>query len=347
MFFEDDLFFYISDLFHALFSLVFFKRVWRRSRGIVSKLRYLYLSLADKVTLKILQLRFSHSQREKFIDELEVATNDGYAKIFITIPVRKLGNPHSYFRELLLDLEATAACPEMLKLYITVDYDDDLPYFLKLKKEFENRLFMRFFVWPAKADYQGTVNLHSMMIAKNQAKFDVWLLGSSDAMPTSYGWDINILNSIANAPSTIFFGGGPASRANKIHGPFPEKHIPIYWVGTDDFPVASEKAIKTLQSLTKAFPGWTAVGDTWHIDGFFGEIVRHLWNIGRNDMFIEIPQFFKERNPRGWLNNPNRETARYKVLVSFFNKDKQAIFEQLAKRLDDACKAHKLSNSVP
>ena len=170
------------------------------------------------------------------------------------------------------------------------------------------------------------------MIAKNQAKFDVWVLGSSDAMPTSHGWDVNIINSIANAPSTIFFGGGPASRANKVHGPFPEKHIPIYWVGTDDFPVASEKAIKTLQSLTKAFPGWTAVGDTWHIDGFFGEIVRHLWNIGRNDMFIEIPQFFKERNPRGWLNNPDRETARYKVLVSFFNKDKQAIFEQLAKR---------------
>ena len=190
---------------------------------------------------------------------------------------------------------------------------------------------IRFFVAPDKSGYHGTLRLHVEMLKKRPANFLVWILGSSDMKPTLENWDSNLLRCIIDNQRSAFLGGGPMERMNRVHGPNPAGPEPIYWVGTDDYPIVSKTLIDYLDTVTaKRKDGFSLLGDTWHIDGHFGELLRHLCQIGRDDFFIEVPYIFEERLPGGWHGNPSREAVRTKVLSEFFSPSKQKIYYELA-----------------
>ena len=184
-----------------------------------------------------------------------------------------------------------------------------------------------------KSGYQGTLNLHVKMLELNTSGFLAWVLGSSDMQPCCVGWDVNLLSAINEHSGALFVGGGPEERAGIIHGPFPEDDCPVYWVGTDDYPIASKTLLDILFDYENWPDGWTPIGCSWHIDGFFGELIRHLFQIERQDIFLKAPQIFIERDPRGWLGNKDRESLRNSVLTSFFELDKQMVMSKLAQKI--------------
>jgi hypothetical protein len=271
----------------------------------------------------------------RLIKDLQSHEKTASEAILITIPVRKLGNRNCYFDKFLEEFITFTEFPKTVLLYVAIDQDDDLFFFKKLKTKYQRLINIRFFIGPKNSGYQGTLGLHLDMLQKRPDNFAVWILGSSDMKPVMQHWDSKLLRCINQNDQPAFIGGGPIERLNKIHGPNPAGPKPIYWVGTDDYPIVSKPMIDYLDSLTdtRGEETFSVLGDTWHIDGHFGEILRHLSQLGRPDFFISIPHIFEERFPGGWNGNPNREAVRNKVLSEFFEPNKQKIYRELAKNI--------------
>ena len=253
--------------------------------------------------------------------------------IFITMPVRKLGNYHCYFGKYLNDLLRLTHNPQKVLTYVTVDQDDDLRYFLDLKKKFAANLRVRYFINPKRGGYSGGHALHSMMINENPSNYTIWILGASDMLPTISGWDNVLFEAVRPVAHMCIIGGGHESCAGAIHGPNPDGSPPTYWVGTDDFIFASKPTMDTLIVNTRGNKGWAVVGDTWHIDGFFADLVRHMVEKGYSQYFVATKPLFIERDPGGWQGIPDREKIRNETLHQFFEPSRQKMHAKLADEL--------------
>lgn len=260
--------------------------------------------------------------------------------IFITMPVRKLGNFHCYFEEYLIDLKRFTEKPLRVVTYVMIDQDDDLLYFLRLKKKFASSLRVRYFINPQREGYAGGHVLHSIMINENSNNYKIWVTGASDMQPAFHGWDSTLIEAVSSVAHMCIIGGGPEHCAGAIHGPNPDGSRPTYWVGTDDFVFASKPTIDSLIANTANIEGWLAIGDTWHIDGFFADLVRHMIERGFPEYFVPTQPLFIERDPGGWQGVPHREKVREEVLQAFFRPGHQKVHAKLADQLIKANRRH-------
>ena len=318
---------------YAIFSGALITRVFNR----LVRTRRLFLYLMSDLGERFAQFFKMRIQATRLDDndfaELVSWHDHKDCDIFITMPVRKLGNPHCYFSDYLYDLMKLTTNLNRVVTYVMIDEDDDLRYFLNLKRMGDPALRVRYFVKPKNGGYSGGHAMHSLMIEDGPLNYKVWVLGASDAQPAFFGWDENLMKAIDLIAGTCIIGGGPRWSAGAIHGPNPDGFPPIYWVGTDDFIFASKTTIDTLKSETLDLEGWLTVGDTWHVDGFFADLVRHMVQKGSANYFVATQPLLIERDARGWQGVLAREQNRNKTLTEFFHPSRQRIHSKLADAL--------------
>lgn len=311
----------------------FFRKLVKKTSNLNSNFVYSLKILVDSELKPLLTL--NKKMQPNLISELLEWSDNEVCDIFITMPVRKKGNPHCYFEKYLRDLEELSENPAAIITYVTLDDDDDFKFFLKLKRKYQGKLRLRFFIAPQSGGYAGTHKLHANMIEKNLTNFSIWILGASDAQPVFQGWDSELLNCVSESLGRCFIGAGPLEHAGSLHGPFPDDNFPIYWVGTDDFVFASKQTLDIIREEVKSLDGWYSVGNTWHIDGFFAELVRQCAQKKHPQIFVPTKPLIIERNPRGWFGVADREKNRTNTLKKYFDLEPQLIHSRISQALID------------
>ena len=325
---------------YAILSGILVVRILNRAAWIRRKVSYIAFDFKEHLVSYFRKHFRKATLDDSIIADLVNWPDHENCDVFVTMPVRKLGNYHCYFEECLNDLKRLTQNPSRVVIYVMVDQDDDLLYFLRLKKKFASSLRVRYFINPQREGYSGGHVLHSMMISESSNNYNIWVVGASDMQPACQGWDEVLIKAVSSVAHTCIIGGGPEHWAGAIHGPNPDGSRPTYWVGTDDFIFASKPTMDSLISFTENIEGWFTVGDTWHIDGFFADLVRHMIERGFPQYFVATQPLFIERDPGGWQGVAHREKTRQETLQAFFLPDHQKMHAKLADQLIKANNRH-------
>ena len=323
----------LQGLIYATLSGTLAVRILNRAVWMAQKVAYITFDVKEHLVSYFKKRLLKETVDDSIIADLVDWRDHEKCDIFITMPVRKLGNYHCYFDKYLNDLKRLTQNPLRVVTYVMIDQDDDLLYFLHLKKKFASSLRVRYFINPQREGYAGGHVLHSIMINENSNNYKIWVTGASDMQPAFQGWDDILIDAVSSVAHMCIIGGGPEHCAGAIHGPNPDGPRPTYWVGTDDFVFVSKPTMDSLIANTANIEGWFAVGDTWHIDGFFADLVRHMTERGFPQYFISTEPLFIERNPGGWRGVPHRESVREETLQAFFLPSHQKVHAKLADQL--------------
>ena len=217
----------LQGLVYAVLSGAFTTHVFRRLTWTQKIVLYLISDMREHLTVQCKRVFRATRLNGDDFDELVSWNDHEDCDIFITMPVRKLGNPHCYFSDYLHDLTTSTKNLNRIITYATIDEDDDLKYFLNLKRNLGSAVRLRYFVKPKNAGYYGGHAMHSMMIDNGPTRYKVWVLGASDAKPVFSGWDKRLMKAISSAKDACLIGGGPRWSAGAIHGPNPDGFPPI------------------------------------------------------------------------------------------------------------------------
>lgn len=302
-----------------------------------------------KIKHLCIDFSISDAMRSRYVERLNASgiLRETWAPIIsLTVPVRHLGVKRNYFERYLQELITKTVDPSRLELLVKVDLDDDLRWYCKIFDKYGAKLCLRFFVSAQEQGYASTNWFHHFLIHNRHPASQIWVLQSADTEILVDSWDDILLNTIASHRTPYFIcTDATLEESISIKGPNPVSPQPVYWVRGTLFPIASTALLDVLEEESREHKGWAMVGKTFNIDGFFGDMLRHLYEIHDIDAHIQIPMLFKEYKPEGWHGNPRREGLRTKSLLDFFSEETQGIHKKfaakIARRISDGSEFHK------
>lgn len=290
-------------------------------------------SIMAKLTNWILVDRFQH-----------ISTQELQPSFTITFGCRLVGNRDHSLKNFLESFEKCTSNIRDFEILIKIDEDDYLGYFLKIQKTHKNTN-LKFHV-SSRGNGYADMHLWHEMLTKNKSpssKFHIIL--TDDVLFDFSAWDEDLIKRINSQTSKEILLATPSTYDDTIavRGPNPITPIPIYWVQGTDFPVISFSLIESIRRViaSRNLTGWTAYGNTFNIDSYFGDLLRLMpEDFGRN-CHLEIPLYFKRTGVTSWSNDvwpgeAKKGQLRNSTLIFFREKSNSDIRSEFAKAIAEA-----------
>lgn len=288
-----------------------------------------------KISIKQLfvDMTITNAMRARYAERLNASGSQRNIStvISLTVPVRHLGVKSNYLERYLRELISKTTDLSRIEVLVKVDSNDDLRWFCKILDKYSPVIPLRFFVTMQEEGYASTNKFHHFLIKNRNPNSKIWILQSADTEILIEGWDEKLLNKTSSRDSKYFIcTDATLDESISIKGPNPVSPQPVYWVRGTLFPIASTAVLDVLERECEGLNDWTMVGKTFNIDGFFGDMLRHLHCIHGIDLHVQVPVLFQEYKPEGWHGNPRREALRTRSLLDFFSESTQNIHKRFA-----------------
>lgn len=277
-----------------------------------------------------------------FIDRFQnVSTQEFQPSFTITFGCRLVGNRDHSLENFLESFEGHTSKIRDFEILIKIDDDDYLGYFLKIQEVYKN-INLKFFVSSRGNGYADMHLWHEMLTKKKSSTSKFHIILTDDVLFDFDSWDEDLRKRIdSRTPKNILLAT-PSTYDDTIalRGPNPTTPTPIYWVQGTDFPVINFSLIESVRNviIARKLTGWTAYGNTFNIDSYFGDLLRLMpETVGRN-CHLEIPLYFKRTGITSWSNDvwpgeAKKGQLRNSTLIFFREKGNSEVRSEFAKAI--------------
>jgi hypothetical protein len=204
-------------------------------------------------------------KKEEFIRELEESPfSQDDIKISYIASIRYIDNANSRLPKFLDSILANADDLKRIEVLMVIDSDDDIEYFLLLKRIYGNRFRICVFVSPERYGYER-LHMYDKLLFKKVAPKTLMICDYSDDVTITYkGFDTKLLEIDSWFPDKIYFVHTRHSWRAAFLGDVSKEVYRLYWVmqvqGPYSYvPVISRKiyelAEQALQTLPEAERG--------------------------------------------------------------------------------------------
>ncbi len=258
-------------------------------------------------------------------------SHNGPCLITLTFGSRQFGNRDNLLPQFLQSFLSMTDDPSRAEILIKIDDNDDLLFFHKLKKKYQNTLRLRFIVTPQGRGYHDIFIWHADLFRMRHPTTRALFILSEDAEFCHKHWDKDLFSAVKDLEHNYFLAT-PCSleETTRIIGPNPATPIPIYWVAGTDFPIIGVDILKCSEMVASKYPGWRCTGNTYSVEGFSADLIRRVWEKYRVNLHIRIPEFALRRGITSWTDNPERSKTRTDSLIKFFSPETQSVREEMA-----------------
>ena len=305
----------------------------RASRFLRRNIKNSYEKIYQAVQYKYYHLTTSPKKSASYQDILKFDSRDSgsHISLTLTLPVRYFHVKNIYFERYLETLLDKSYDLSSIELLVWVDEDDNLKWFSDLKVKYAGILRMIFFIGPQRGGYQSTNYFHAELIKNKSCDSRIWVMQASDCSIEISNWDKILLEIVARSAKNYFIcTDASLEESISIKGPNPIVPKPVYWIRGALWPIVSTNLLDDLLSAVPPDREWTILGKSFNMDGYFGDLLRHLYQQHRLNIHIQVPEFFKEYNPVGWKGVKSREDLRTRTLLELFSFSTQAVHKYLA-----------------
>ena len=195
------------------------------------------------------------------------------SRIYFTLTSvsRKMGNRDNHIKNMLTSFHERTTNVGNFEILIKIDSDDDLGFYVKVKKKFQG-LNIRFFVTPRGAGYSDLHLSYSFLLDQMQSTSLAWLNVTDDVLFCRNGWDSHVF-SLIDEEIPFIVGSQPADRVTKLNGPHPLDPFGRYSYESENYPILSRSVLEGLRIGVPDIKGWTLLGDRFCIDTFVSDLI--------------------------------------------------------------------------
>lgn len=305
----------------------------RASRFLRRNIKNSYEKIYQAVQYKYYHVTTNSKKSAAYQEILKFDPRDSGSNISLTltVPVRYFHVKNIYFERYLETLVCKSYDLSSIELLIWVDEDDNLKWFSDLKTKYAGSLRMIFFIGPQRGGYQSTNYFHAELIKNRSLSSKIWVMQAADCSIEISNWDKILLETVSQAGKDYFIcTDASLEESISIKGPNPILPRPVYWIRGVLWPIVSMKLLDDLLTVVPQDSEWTILGKSFNMDGYFGDLLRHLYQQHDLNIHIQVPEFFKEYNPVGWKGVKSRESLRTRTLLELFSFSTQAVHRYLA-----------------
>ena len=252
--------------------------------------------------------------------------------ITVTFGSFHIGNRDPLLKKFFTTFLKFTKNPDKFEFLIKIDEGDDYVYYYKIKKYFENKINLRFFLTPRGRGYADMHLWHSDLIKYRSPSSKALYILTEDAVFHYHNWDDELINLVQNRKNSYFIATPcDLHEATRIVGPSPEKPVPVYWVRGDDFPIFGFDLLNATEKFTQDLPDWVALGNLFNVDGFSGDLLRIAINEFQVNLHEQTTLFALRKGVYDWSENPVRGNLRNKTLLEFFYESNVKIRSEMVK----------------
>lgn len=274
-------------------------------------------------TAEAQQRRTEELQRKEYPDQ---------ALVTVTFGSRYFGNPDNMIGLFLESFVECTSRPARIEILVKLDDDDDLAFFLEVKRQYRERVQLRFFPSPRGRGYEDMHLWHHQLCRHRSRTSRVNYILTDDAVFVAKGWDAKLAALLEARGDTYFIGTACSlETAVTIFGPNPVTPVPVYWIRGDDYPMYGFDLLASAAKVAARYPGWTEFGDLQLVDQYAGALLRSARDQFGVNLHQEIERYAERRGGEVcWSDSPARAEIRTRTLLQFFSADHQAKLQEVA-----------------
>ena len=314
----------------------------RRLRGVGDEICWQFRRVREEVRRARLR-ELDEARPNTLVAELsEAPVASGAPEITVMCLSRRLGNRDSDLPEMLDTLIATVDRPDRVEILVKIDLDDDLPYYLRIKRRYASRLALRIF---ATERGRGPADMHHYyqeLLAETAPSATVMLIVSDDAVFARDGWD-RVINSAKEESGSAFFIGGELPFEQIVSCDVPVQTRlsgdPIYQYQVNNYPFVSTPLLKLIERTVCGVEGWTAFGSSMGVDLFISALLATVWEEHGISIYIPRDLLVERRGAVSFLFAPERDHIRNETLADILSPEHRSVRKQIADAIAFAVRA--------
>ena len=201
--------------------------------------------------------------------------------ISILIVSRKSGNPCNKLRSFLDSLLVKTSNLRNVEVLVRIDNDDDLYYYLNIKREFSAKISLSFVVGDRERGYRDLHKLAHHLISFLAEGSKAVLACSDDSLLCRQNWDVLVKEVIGSYPDNIFFINPSRGRTWELPYENLELFFHLLWEKGPPalFSIIGRSVIEIITEAVEGIDSWTCFGNSVLADSFFETLQMYLWTI--------------------------------------------------------------------
>lgn len=249
---------------------------------------------------------------------------------------RRLGNRDSNLPRMLESLLATAERPERLEILVKIDLDDDLDYYMRIKRHYADRLALRIFATERR---RGPADMHifySELLGEVAPSAKIVLGVTDDGIFGRPNWDTELVQAPDEAGSDMFMGGElPFEQVVTLEESLQARNAttPIFQYGSNNFWYVSVPLLRLIGEVARNEPGWTPFGRSLCVDTFISSIVATAWDEHALRLYIQRDRFMLRTGIVSFMFDTDRDRIRTAGLLDLMSAEHKEVRRRIVDRI--------------
>jgi hypothetical protein len=280
--------------------------------------------------------RLGERRRHSILSELAAAQSDPRIMISVACLSRRFGNRDSKLHRMLTSLVATADDPRRIEVLVKIDLDDDLLHYLRIKREFRERISLKIIASPRGRGAADMHRYYDELFGRVEPASLLWQIATDDAVFVRSGWDSAVIGSLRGHPTGLFIGGDlPFERVIALEQTSSPRGstATLRHYGTNDYPFCGLPLLAQCRRVSEGIPGWTPFGSSLCVDTFLSTLAAAVWEEHTAIIYVQQDRFIRRTGVTSFLFDPNRSAARTAGILDVTSRQHREICSRIAEAI--------------
>jgi len=232
-------------------------------------------------------------RKEAVVKELEESIfGQDDIKITFAAAIRYIGNINCRLPLFLNSIIENTDDLKRVEVLLMIDSDDDIEYFLRIKRQYGNRFRLCIYVSPQRFGYEK-LHLYDKILFKKIAPKTL-MIGdySDDVRITRRGYDTQLIEIDNRFPDKIYFIHTRHTNRDEFLGDVSKETYRLYWMmqahgPLSFFPIFSRRVLEVMEDALQELPeaeraNWSPFANAWICDCYIDAISTMLRAKGYN-----------------------------------------------------------------
>ena len=307
----------------------------RRLRGVAGEVMWQIRCVRENVRRAQLR-RLDEAKRGELAAKLAESDSGFDVKISVMCLSRRIGNRDSNLPRMLNGLLATADRPDCIEVLVKVDLDDDLPYYLRLKRRYSGKLALCIIATERRRGPADMHHFYEQLLAHCAPSAGIVFIASDDGVFVHRGWDADVLAARKDAVSDLFVGGElPFEQVVSLQGPVQAPLAPrlLYQYRVNNYPFISIPLLRLIGETVQCMKGWTPFGSSMGVDLFVSAVIATVWEEYSVSIYIQRDRLIERTGVVSYLFTPERDRTRTETLMDIMSATHRGVRQQIAERI--------------